>query len=214
MGLGFSVTNDNGYVQVIDTAPLMTYKDAYTAIIGEGYEGYVDYDYIFAYVPANGHQIHSNTFRKIFTGDRYRHKLLGAGKIVRFNEGASPLSTERFGLEVYNDKRELQFSSNQKPLKVLDVYQSSNIRNDVKTVNGRRTYWSKNYGNKEVGAIVMSNATWGESPYFMHVAVAKRGNVLAFEAGQEHEDRVAVERGGGVIGTYNFRALIVDVTGY
>lgn len=214
MGLGFEVTNDNGSVQVIDTAPLITLKDTFTVITSDIDKGYISYEYLYAYKPANGSALLTNSFLKKNVNGVLRSRIVGQGEIVRYNEGAAPLGGERFGLEVYDDKGELQFSSNQKPLKVLDVVYNNDIRTTETVVNGRRTYWSKNYGNLEVATIIMGQPTWAEAPYFMTIAPAKRGNVFAFEAVQEHRDDDAFNWGVIPNISWRFHALVIDVTGY
>lgn len=214
MGLGFEVTNDAGSKQVIDTVPVVTFKDKFTVVSGNTTNGYLGFDDIFALKPANGGTLLNNTFVKIYDNQKERHKIVGQGEVIRFNDGAAPLGGERYGLEVYNEQGALQFTSNQRPLKILDVFYSTDIRNTETTVNGIRTYWSKNYGVLDVAALIVTSANWGEDPHFMKAAPARRGGVFSFEAAVEHTDGFIFDYAGNPENNWGMHALILDVTNY
>lgn len=214
MGLGFEVTNDAGSKQVIDTAPLITFKDKFTVIPGDANNGYINYDYIFACQPSDGSTLLVTTYLYRYEDQKKKDKIIGSGELVRFNDGAAPIGGERFGLEVYNEQGVLQFSSNQRPLKILDRLYNNDIRDIETVVGGRRTYWSKDYGNKKVAALMLGAPAWGEDPHFMTVAPAKRGSVFAFEAAIENTDAEVFDYLGNPIPMWRIHALILDVTNY
>lgn len=215
MGIGFEVTNDSGGKQVIDTAPLITFKDKFTIIEGNNDNGYLLYDNLFALKPSQGSTVLINNFLKKYVNQVTYYKLKGSGEVIRFNEGVPPTSnSDRFGLEVYNDLGVLQFSSNQKPLNILDVVYINDIRPEEYTLEGRRFYWSKNYGSKEVAVMMIAAPIWGEKPHFMTTAAAKRGNTLYFEAEIEHSDKAVFDYSGNPYPLWSLHALVLDVTGY
>lgn len=219
MGQGFEVTNDMGFAQVIDENPLITLKYADTVIVGNPDYGYFNYDSLFALAPANNSQLGINSFRYIYDNFTLRNKyrLEGAGRLITFNENTAaspPSSNSGFGLEVYNWMGNVAFSSAVKPLKILDVVQMNDIRPNETIVGGRRTYWSKNYGSKEIAVMWVSTPIWGEDPHFMTVNGAKRGNVFALEASIEHTDGNVFDNLGNPFPLWGLNALILDVTGY
>lgn len=214
MGIGFEVSNEQGYKQIIDTAPLITYKDKIYSTDTANNPHYVDYTYLFALKPASENILILSTLRRIYddaTG--YKYRLGGTGEVMRFNEGVSPApSSNSFGLEIFNDEGVLQFSSNQRPFRVLDVVKLDNIWQTDSIVNGRRVFWSKNYGDKEVAAFMITLPLWAESPNMMTIGLSKRSGITYFEAGIDNVDKSYADRWTANYNTLH--ALVIDVTNY
>lgn len=215
MAVGFEVTDDYGRKQVIDTAPLLTYKDK-KVIDGTPANRYVTDKYLMAAKPSEGNSLVLTKFASSseidpIDNERYIYRTVGNGEFIRFDYGVAPTSVVRYGLEVYNDNGVLMFSSNQKALKILDIITITDIREAQYDAGGRRTYWQNNYPNKQVAVITMQYPIWAENPHIMTVGAVKRGDTIALEAVIEWTDSMLV---GGLIASYGASYMIVDVTGF
>ncbi|MFK4001695.1 hypothetical protein ACI2I3_10145 [Psychrobacter namhaensis] len=223
MAEGFEVTDDFGRKQVLDSAPLLSFSHKITGAT-ETNRIYISQQLPLALSPADGYVL----LTRLRTADRYtgaeyyedlpnnkimyKTRTVGTGDVFVFGRDIPPAAAD-YGLEVFNLSGDLVFSSNQKPLKLLDVVSISDIRQTLTTINGRRTYWNKDYGGKQCAAIYIQGPIWGEDPYFMTAGFAKRGNTYAFEAAPEERDDAIFDY-TTIVSAWGLQALIVDVTNY
>lgn len=209
---GFEVTNDNGVAQVVDTAPSLNLHSKFYALNGS-----LVFDDIFALRPSEGvvvnttrHEVDMNAVDPSGEGKKPLEKLVGNGTVITFRLGL-PKTSHGFGLEVFSELGEFQFSSSVKVLRVLDVIRLDNIFSNKQTIDGRETYWRKNYGDKEVAVIVMQMPVWAGYRTNIHTTgFVKRGSWFCIEQGT-----YATNIPGYLIeDALKTQLLIVDVTGY
>lgn len=189
-GYGLEVTDDNGIAQVVDTAPSLNFHSKFYAP-----HGTLVFDDIFAVKPSEGVVV--NTTRRLGKlsgtdpsgeGKKPLEALWGDGTIVTFRLGL-PKTSHGFGLEVFSELGEFQFSSSVKVLRVLDVIRMDNIFSNKQTIDGRETYWRKNYGAKEVAVIVMQMPVWAGYRENIHTTgFVKRGEWFCIEMGMYADD--------------------------
>ena len=216
MGIGLEVTNENGRKQVVDSAPLLTYMSKTTGINDNNKE-WVDPRATIGLSPAEGKSLITRfvlTDRLITyeDGSKARQELSkGEGSFYFFEYGVAPTATS-FGLELFNEQGELQFSSNQKPLRLLDVIDVDDIRNHRTSTNGFNGYCAKTFPNKDIAVIMINYPVWQNHDKLMTAAPTKRGYTITFEDFIEDQNSDLI--GAGVYSAWNLKALIVDVTNY
>lgn len=222
MGVGLEITNEFGKKQIIDKAPVLVFTNK---IVGansyardDAKNVFINEVNVYAVRPASDNYLLLSTLsfkvNEALQGpERVKYRSIGIGEFLIFKH-SQPIASSNFGMEVFDENGVLQFTSNQKTLKLLDTVFINDIRTTQTMVAGRRTYWSKDYGARDIALIFIESPFWGESPHYMTVAPAKRGSVFALEAVVELTDRESVDFGGGVKPTWGLKALIIDVTGY
>ena len=220
MPVGLEVINDYGKKQIVNKAPLLTYFDKLTGATNTN-RLWSTQRYVYALKPDNNSSFIAYkepfappelSYETLEDGsDLWRVLSRGSGSYIYFKYNEPPTLSNQ-GLEIYDDTGKIQFSSNQKPLKILDIVNIADIRQTVTTINGNRTYWSKDYGSKEIAAVIISAPVWGESPHFMTAAPTKRADLFTFEAAISDTDEDTVSNAVGW--KYRLHALVIDVTGY
>ncbi|MFK3915778.1 hypothetical protein [Psychrobacter sp. NPDC078501] len=216
MGLGFEVTNDAGRKQVLDTHALLSFSE--TIVSNASNEGnlYRDPRHITAYRPINDSVMTVNYLvrqRHVLDDGQYHylHRVQGYGAMYNFSE-VLPTANDRFGLQVFNSLGTLVFSSEQKPLKILEIINIPDVRQVGTSVNGRTTHWRKNHGSVTAAVVLIRQPLWTSGSNFMTSGVSLRSGYLAMEETVEHRDSNAADRWIGNI--YGLYALVVDVTNF
>lgn len=219
MGIGLEVINEHGRKQVIDTAPILTLSDKKivdNTAFKISDELYVTTARVTALAPSDAQAmtvVHGNSTRggiDPYTGARMQYFVRGKGEVFIFQE-TQPITGSGFGLEVYNERGEIQFSSNQKPLRILDFIDIADIRQHGDTLGGIRRYWNKSYPGKKIATIVSRYPIWYEEGYYMTAAMFKRGNTYSVEP---YAEQRAGMSGDGLVNAWNYQALVVDATNY
>lgn len=216
MPVGLEVMDDKGRVQIIDKAPLLSFKDT-KVVSGDTNNRYLTDKHLLAAKPSNGNKLLLTNFavsNDIDTIDnqRYAFRTVGLGSFFRFEYGVQPTSSsEKYGLELYNEQGILIFSSSQKPIALLDIVTIPDIRNTAKNINGNITYWSKDYGMKDVAVITVQYPIWSSGSNIMTAAAVKRDRVMAIEQVVEWTDSQLVP---GLITSWSASYLIIDITNY
>lgn len=215
MPVGLEVMDDNGRVQIIDKAPLLSFKDI--KVVSGDSNRYLTDKHLLAAMPSNGNKLLLTTFAAsndvdTIDNQRYAFRTVGLGSFFRFEYGVQPTSSsEKYGLELYNEQGVLIFSSSQKPIILLDIVTIPDIRNTATNINGNITYWSKDYGMKNVAVITVQYPIWSSGSNIMTAAAVKRNQVMAIEQVVEWTDSQLVS---GLITSWSASYLIVDVTNY
>jgi|26BtaG_2_1085354.scaffolds.fasta_scaffold00298_19 hypothetical protein len=210
MGVGLEILNDSGYVQVLDAAPILTLEKnqaVNNTVFQFEDRVYFSGSRVVAMEPADGHHL-------ISTNDPYRngpidpetdrpygYYAIGNGNIHIFRHN-QPLTQDNFGLEVYSENGELQFSSSQRPLRVIDFV-------DIKDV--RYSTWSKTFPGKRVAAITSRRPIRSANDQYMTKGIHRNGDNYFLADASEGRNPYP---DGGLISAYNFQALIIDVTNY
>lgn len=219
MGIGLEITNDYGRKQVIDTAPILTLSDKKivdNTAFKISDELYVSTARVTALAPSEGQAmtiVNSDSARggiDPYTGARMQYFVRGKGEVFIFQE-TQPITSSSFGLEVYNERGEIQFSSNQKPLRILDFIDIADIRQHGDTLGSIRRYWNKSYPGKKIATIVSRYPIWYNNGYYITAAMFKRGSAYSVEA---YAEQIAGLGGSGLIEAWNYQALVVDATNY
>lgn len=209
---GFEVTNDAGEKQIVDTAPALYFYRKYVA----GHKQII-FEELFAVKPSEGvvsnlsnWQLDKGAIDPSGEGQQPRHEMRGApATVIAFRFGMPKTSTG-FGLEVFGASGQLQFSSNQRVLRVLDVINTPDIYAGGSVIEGRRTHWRKNYGNKEVAVITIQMPIWPEGGNTARtIGFARRGEWFCIENG--HYADIPTQFLDSAMATH---LIIVDVTGY
>lgn len=210
MPVGFEVIDDLGRRQVVDSAPLLTFKDK--KVVNGSSTVYLTDKFLMAAKPSNNEPLLLTTFRvsasTIDTEDneRYAYRTVGKGEFIRFDYGVAPISAGNYGLEVFNENGVLRFSSHQKPLKILDFISIS----DLRTIDGN-VYWSKSYAGKEVAVITQQYPIWNEGSNIITAAAFKRDSSITIEKVIEEVDGSITS---GLQKSYTGYYIVVDVTGF
>lgn len=207
MSIGLEIINDNGSRQVVDTAPLLTFKDKLKYEYTSSGNRYFTADYLLAVKPDNNSSIVLTTIGT----SSYSYKVVGTGDVIRYDYEVAPSGGDRFGLEVYNEQGTLQYSSNQKALKVLEVISISDIRTVSGNFNIGSVFWSKNYQGKELAMMTIRKPFRSASNSLRTLALTKSGYDYSLTIQQEASGDAW---GTNVVSKYNLYCLILDVTGY
>lgn len=170
-----------------------------------------------AYEPSEGSTLNSlrnNVSESVETWPNGQNARMtystGSGNIVYYDE-SPPVISSGYGLAAYSNLGILDFSSDQKPLKILDIVDIPDIRQVAVTVNGIPTYWRKSYPGLSVACMFINYPIFQD--WLLYTAAPSlRGGVFAME--RAVYDNVTVNDIGNWASTWSLRCLIVDVTGY
>lgn len=217
MYAGIEITNDSGRKQIIDTAPILTLERVRN-INNTNFRNadaiYISPTRVVALKPSDGYGL-TTCFDPYgrggidpHTGVNMRHFVVGKGSILEFQE-EQPIGNSSFGLEVYDKNGVIQYSSNQKPLRVLDFIDMEDVRSHGDTSGGVRRYWSKSYGGRDIAVITSRKPVWRSGNRSITTGIVKRGNTYSIEALTE-----SLWAAGGVVESWNYQGIVVDATNY
>lgn len=223
MAVGLEITDDAGRKQVIDTAPMLVFTETVYAhhTLSDGRRCFTGNN-LLVLKPNNSSIVLWDLFRTGNTtvaseGDAWlAFSLKGDGTVYKFEYNLAPESTENFGLEIYNESGVIQFTSHQKPLKILDVFETDDLRtlNSNYRTNGA-ILWSKDYSGKTVGMILSEGAFYTDNDeYFMSIGAQKIGDTINLVAADMYKDKESVRRGGGIVPNYKAKVFLIDLTNY
>ncbi len=213
---GLEITDDNGRVQVIDAAPLLSLKTIKN-ITGSTENKYITDKHLLAAKPSNGNKLLLTTLAVPYgidpvDNEGYKFRTVGLGELFVFEYGAQPtVGASEYGLQVFDEQGVLMFSSEQKPIRLLDIITIPDIRTVANNVNGNTTYWQKNYGSKDVAVITVQYPIWTSGSNIMTAAAVSRGQIMAIESAIEWTDS---ELTPGITTSWSASYLVVDVTNY
>ncbi len=196
MRTGFIIYDNHGRKQVTDNAIDLVYKNKILI------NGYFDNNYLItALQPLESKKI----YRRTFACDQF----YGNGYLYEFDFNYTVSSSNKYGLEVYDEKGNLTFTSNLLSLNIIDDVYIEDIR---QTEGGKYNCFNKNYNSNEIAVIPLISAGWWSGDDFLTEAYIINNGWLKLSFGFDMRDEPIAKK--YVSNSFALHFLVIDTSNY